>query len=251
MTQQPVWPQQPAQPQAPPPVPPQQHQAPAAIPSLADANVGSPQGRPLPSGYDYVVSITHVIVKNTYYGLRFITEFDVLESANPAVRAGEHYSWAKPFDDQYGHGPDEIKGWLCALIEHLVPGSTPGTQWDDQFTVWVSGETQPATGTRWRCRTWDKPKRNPSPGTSPVIAKVDWSVWDGQSLATAVGKQPVVPVAAPRVPIPGTPPAGTDAPAPTPAPAPAPAPVAAPGPAPAAPPGWPPGMPLPPQGSST
>jgi len=183
-----------------------------------------------------VVEITKVDAKQTYYGLRFIVEFNVLESTNPNVRPGEPYSWAKPFQDQYGHGPNEIKGWLCQLIEHLVPDSSPGTQWDDRFLAWVVDAThQPAAGTKWHCRVWDKSKRNPTPGTSPVISIVDWLIWDGQSLqATAA------PVAA-SVPAWMAPdrPAGLNTGEPPPVAQPSAQPVQA-------PPGYPPGLPLPP-----
>jgi hypothetical protein len=242
MSQQP-WQQPPGAPAQPQqqhaqqqPVGTAQQQAPTAIPSLSGAQVGNQQGRPLPSGYDYVVEIVQVLVKNTYYGLRFIVEFTVAESTNPAVRPGDAYSWSRPFDDQYGHGPNEIKGWICMLIEKLVPDSSPGTQWDDGYTAYVAGEQQPARGVAWLCKVWDKPKRNPSPGTSPVIAIVDWSIWDGQHLP--VGPQP-------QAAAPAAPPAAPALP-----PAPAGAPPAGPPAAPAgAPPGWPAGLPFPPQGS--
>lgn len=270
----PGFPQQPAAPvyQQPPAAPvyqqppaaPQYQQPPAAgggRRSLANARVGNGNGRKLPPG-DYVVDVNTARVFNSkhYNNDFFIVEFTIAESSNPAVGIGDGgFSWSRPFEDKYGHGPNDIKGWICTIIEHLQPGSNPGAQWDDGYVAWVAeeegqaGHPQPARGLRLHVNVWDKPHRN-DPSKSTSIH--DWRVMQpGESLGLSPAAM-AAPMAAPaamgqlpqmpgQMPLPPQPPVGAP-PMPQPAPA-APVDRAPPqtGLPPSAPPGWPPNVPWP------
>lgn len=256
--------QQAQQQQAPAPAYPQQ-QAPSlaqpvqrgGLPSLKTAKVGNANGKNLPAG-EHVLEIERVkIVKGFKQrgALFFVVEFGpVIESDTLPVGA-KGFSWVKPFEDEYGYGPNDIKGFICSIVESKVPGSNPSVNWDDNFIAWIAEEDgqvnhpQPARGVRLHCSAWEKPKQK-SAGNVTIC---DWRViGEGEELGLSRDANEVLQGLSQHAP---TPPA-VPAPAPMPVPQqpampsmmpPVPGPQAtAPGQVPPRPAGWPDSMPWPP-----
>lgn len=220
------------------------------MPSLANAKVGNNTGRKLPDG-EHVIDVQDVRIyaSQQYRTDFFIVEFVVVETTSSAVEVGGLYSWSRPFTDQYGHGPNDIKEWICFAVEKAVPGSNPATQWDDGFIAWIAPDepaVTPVRGMRLHVGVWSKGTKS---GHS--IAVHDWQVLEpgaSRGLAPAQSSAPTMPqpTPAPAFGVPAMPqtPAQPQAPA---APSIPVAPPATPQPQVASqpPPGWPASMPWP------
>lgn len=171
--------------------------------SLAGVRAGNTNGRYLPVG-EYVLEVNRCLVTTSMDGRGdyFVVEFTVIESDNAAVMVGDNtYSWARAFEDQYGYGKRDIKGWLCDLVETKLPGSNPREQWDDGFVGWAAQEgdaatnhPQPARGSRWRVSAFDKPNKRKA-GSTTIMS------WSPMAPSATAGLVPTHATAA-RAPTP-------------------------------------------------
>lgn len=184
--------QQYAAPQAAPAPAPQQYAAPAAaapppgqqvstVPSMNESQAGNSAGRYLPDG-NYVFHVTEFKAINGFKGTTSILNFAIAESDNPAVAVGGEWSWAKRFDGpgdpSKGMQRNEIKGFVCQLVDHMQPGTNASQRWTepnpngqgtlgDTLAAWAYQSPSPAVGTVWFVSVWTKPqKKDPSKGTS-------------------------------------------------------------------------------------
>lgn len=186
-------------------------------PSLNDARVGSTQGRYLPLG-NFAVEIKRVkVIENHTKDQFFIVEFVVLESDTTEVKIGDVYSFTKPFEDKWGHGPAEIKGWIVQVMDHLYKVDA-ANNWQDTYTdhLAAAGDTdnahpQPAKGLRMHVYTWPKPRKDPAEQrTKGSITKHDWRVMEPNEVmglrasapvqAAAPVQAPIMPAGAPVLP---------------------------------------------------
>lgn len=129
--------------------------------ALAGAKDGNSAGRKIPEG-DHVVSIWNVSVRDTFYGRKFIVEFDAVESASAEI--GGRYSAAPVIDpakDQYGHGQNEARGFLNKACAEKFPSPlTWGPETVGQVLAWATGEDQPLRGKKLKLIAVDKVTRN-------------------------------------------------------------------------------------------
>jgi hypothetical protein len=221
----------------PPPAPAATAQDLAA--ALGSAKDGNADGRKLPAG-SHVVEVGAVMIKDTFYGKKFILEYVARESSNPETEIGGQYSWAINTDKQdRGHNArlNDIRGWCNRVIEARRPGSNPTGAWNPHyltdildglakgmlFAVTTSTEMT-ESGNQWiKHSHW----RALSPGESSGIG-------------SAPPPPPSTPAPPPAAAIPSPPPPpGMLPPLPSAPPPPPPPPSSA------APPGWPAGVPFP------
>jgi hypothetical protein len=91
----------------------------------------------LPVGtYRLAITGSKIFLHNVDRMPRFAVEFVVLESSNPEVRVGDaSYSWVESYHDQYGYGPNAIKGYVCSILRKKDPSiGDPAVNWQDSYT---------------------------------------------------------------------------------------------------------------------
>lgn len=167
------------------------------IPSLNNAPVGSNSGRKLPVGQHVVDIKRNRIHKSRKDGkLYFIVEFDVVESDNPSVAIGSEYSWSKPFVDEFGYGPAEIKEYVCFCVDALHPGTNAGVNWQDGFLAFLASEPDqanhpnPGKGLRFGMSVWEESKKTKA-GTFTKQR------WEPMAKGASMGLEAVAPAPAP------------------------------------------------------
>ncbi len=126
---------------------------------LGSARAGNHQGRQLPAATS-LVEVTEVRAGPTYYGDKFFVEFVALESTNGEVEIGGIYSKSMNFEDKYGHGMNDIRGWLCLAVEKRL-GQNARVTWDPRFLHWSIAADQPCKKMKFRVDTWERAPTKP------------------------------------------------------------------------------------------
>lgn len=162
---------------------------------LGSAKAGNNHGRSLPIG-THLVEVTEVRAGPTHYGDKFFVEYIALESSNPEVEIGGVYSKGYNFEDKYGHGPNDIRGWLCIAVDHKLQ-QNGRINWDPRFLDWATNAAQPCKGMVLRVDTWE---RQPTKPGGNVIMIHEWQAMPNGTRSIGITR------AAPAVSMPAAPP---------------------------------------------
>lgn len=129
----------------------------ATLRSVAGAISGvADKRRTIPDG-EHLVRIDSVAVKDTHYGIKFFVEFEIVDSTNPTLRAGQTFSFgrdaapasSKAEESKKERSHRDIREWVTLA----VTGVLGRTKYENTDLEWVISPSQPAKGLFMRART--------------------------------------------------------------------------------------------------
>ena len=123
---------------------------------------------------EHIVKIDSVTVKDTYYGIKFFVEFEIIESSNPGLRAGQTFSFgrdagpvtSKTEEAKKARSHRDIREWVTLA----VTAKLGRTKYESSDLDWAISASQPCRGLTMRVHTKTVQGKN-----GPFVV-FDWSL---------------------------------------------------------------------------